>query len=252
MVTLCLAPCAFGLLEYESSTLVKAIKAAMVLLAKKGNKRVYKGGNQQPHTTRLIACGAFRSVLDTLKLERRYRNVQLTFLPSNLHVRPDKLKRYLSREVRNAQRNNERVICLYGECFPDIDEFCERRRIIRTPGLYCYEMLLGSDQFHRIMDETAGTYFLERELIENFDEYCAEPLELYDEEMRKSYFKHYRRLLYVRQPSDPDLVPRARELSRFLDLSLEIRDADYLYLEEKLTSLIEGKHPRDDSPRGGA
>jgi len=216
----------------------------MVLLEKNGNKRVNRGGKDATHATRLIACGAFRPALETLKLEERYCNLRLTFLPSSLHVWPDKLKRHLSREVRKAQRNNERVICLYGECFPGIDEFCERRGIVRTPVLYCYEMLLGSEQFHRIMDETAGTFFLERELIVNFDECCLEPLELYDEEMRKSYFKHYKRVLYVRQPSDLDVVPRARELAQFLNLSLEIRDADYLYFEEKLTSLIEGKHPR--------
>jgi hypothetical protein len=200
-----------------------------------------KGGTDAAHTTRLIACGVFAPALDTLGLERKYRNLEVTFLPSNLHLWPDKLKRHLSQEVRNAQRKNERIICLYGECFPDIDNFCERRGITRMPGLYCYEMLLGSEQFHSIMEETAGTYFLERELIVNFDEYCAEPLELFDVEMRRSYFKHYRRLLYVRQPSDPDLVPRARELAQFLQLSLVVRDADYLNFEQKLIELIEGK-----------
>jgi hypothetical protein len=195
-----------------------------------------------PLTKRIIACGAFRAALETLRLEERYPDLHVTFLPSNLHVWPDKLKRRLSREVRKAQRKNDRIICLYGECFPGIDEFCERRGIIRASGLYCYEMLLGSEHFHRIMDETAGTYFLERELIVNFQEYCLEPLELYDEEMRRSYFKHYQRLLYVRQPSDRCLVSRARKLAQFLNLTLEIRDADYLYLEDKLTSLIEGKH----------
>jgi hypothetical protein len=203
---------------------------------------VNSGGNEAHPTTRIIACGAFRAALETLKLEQRHPDVHVTFLPSNLHVWPDKLKRRLSREVRKAQRNNERVLCLYGECFPGIDEFCERRGIIRAPVLYCYEMLLGSEQFHGILHETAGTYFLERELIVNFEECCAEPLELYDAEMRRAYFRHYKRLVYVRQPSDRDLVPRARELAQFLDLSLEIRDADYLYFEEKLTALIEGKY----------
>jgi len=216
----------------------------MVLLAKTGNKRVNRGGKGATHAMRIIACGTFRAALETLKLEERYPDVHVTFLSSNLHVWPDKLKRRLSREVRKAQRNNERVLCLYGECFPGIDEFCERRGIIRAPVLHCYEMLLGSEQFHGIMDETAGTYFLERELIVNFEEYCVEPLELYDAEMRGSYFKHYKRVLYVRQPSDLDLVPRARELAQFLNLSLEIRDADYLYFEDKLVELIEGKHPR--------
>jgi hypothetical protein len=34
------------------------------------------------------------------------------------------------------------------------------------------------------------------------------------------------------------------EVAQFLNLSLEIRDADYLYFEEKLISLIKGKRPR--------
>jgi hypothetical protein len=204
---------------------------------------VNSGGNEAHPTTRIIACGAFRAALETLKLEQRHPDVHVTFLPSNLHVWPDKLKRRLSREVSKAQRNKERVLCLYGECFPGIDEFCERRGIIRAPVLYCYEMLLGSEQFYEILDETAGTFFLERELIVNFDECCVEPLELYDAEMRRSYFRHYKRLLYVRQPSDPDLVPRAMELAQFLSLSLEIRDADYLYLKDRLIELIEGTHP---------
>lgn len=211
----------------------------MVVPQESGNERVKKGGRCPSSPTRLIACGAFKSVLNTLKLGKRYPNLQLTFLPSNLHVWPHKLKQYLAREVRTAQGKNERIICLYGECFPDIDDFCGRCGIIRMPGLYCYEMLLGSERFKKIMDETAGTYFLERELIVNFDEYCVEPLELHDEEMRKSYFKHYRRLLYVRQPSDPDLVPTAKELAKYLDLSLEIGDADYSHLEGKLTDIIE-------------
>jgi hypothetical protein len=203
---------------------------------------VNNGDNKTPSAIRIIACGAFRSALNALRLEERYPDLRSTILPPSLHVWPHTLRRYLSREVRKAQNNNERVICLYGECFPNIDAFCKRRGIIRIPGLYCYEMLLGSDQFYSILDETAGTFFLERELIVNFEEYCAEPLELYDEEIRKAYFKHYRRLLYVRQPSDPDLVSKARELAQFLNLSLEIRDADYLYLEDRLVELIEGKH----------
>ena len=64
------------------------------------------------------------------------------------------------------------------------------------------------------------------------------PLELHDDEMRKRCFERYHRLLYVRQPSDPDLVPQASKLAKFLELSLDISDADYSHLERKLTELI--------------
>jgi hypothetical protein len=99
-------------------------------------------------------------------------------------------------------------------------------------------MLLGSDSYEQIMAETAGTYFLERELIVNFREYCFEPLELYDRDIRKSFFKHYKKLMYVRQPSDRDLKAAAAKLAGFLDLSLEIIDADYSHLKQRLIHLI--------------
>jgi len=88
------------------------------------------------------------------------------------------------------------------------------------------------------MAKTAGTYFLESELIDNFREYCLEPLELYDSEIRKSFFKHYKKLMYVRQPSDPDLKASAGKLAAFLNLSLEIIDADYSHLNKRLVHLI--------------
>jgi len=90
----------------------------------------------------------------------------------------------------------------------------------------------------QFIDEIAGTYFLEKDLILNFEEYCMKPLELHDEEMRKCCFEHYQRLLYVRQPSDPDLIPRASEIAEFLSLFLETSDADYSSLEKKLIEII--------------
>jgi hypothetical protein len=190
------------------------------------------------NNTRIIACAAFKPALEHLKLRKRYLDLRLSYLPSNLHIGPKKLENYLRKKIAAARKKNERVICLYGDCFPHIDEFCEQNGTIKVPGFHCYEMLLGNEQFQKIMDEMAGTYFLERDLILNFEEYCMEPLELYDEEIRKCCFEHYQRLFYVRQPTDPDLVPRVGELAEFLELSLEIGDADYSHLEQKLVGLL--------------
>ncbi len=214
----------------------------MTIILNRPNATVKKGADREKKILsqiRIIACGAFRTAFGHLQLEKRYPHLLLTFLPFNLHVRPQELKQQLFQEVIAAQKKNERIICLYGNCFPDIDDFCKCQGIIRMPGAYCYEMLLGIEQFQKIIDETAGTYFLEREVILNFEEYFMEPLELYDEEMRIEYFRHYQKLLYVRQPSDQDLVQRAKELAIFLELSLEVRDADYSYLKNKLVELIE-------------
>jgi hypothetical protein len=187
---------------------------------------------------RIIACQVFKPALEHLGLESKYPYIRPTYLPPNLHLRPQELGRYLRREVMAAERRNEQIICLYGDCFPGISEYCQQHGASRVPGPYCWEIFLGSERFNRLLEEDAGTYFLEKELIRNFTEYCIEPLELYDEEMREQCFKHYHRLLYVRQPSDPDLMARANEIAEFLGLSLEVQDADYSHLEKRLIELL--------------
>jgi hypothetical protein len=193
--------------------------------------------------TRIIACAVFKPAVGYLQLERRYPNLRLTYLPSKLHLKPQELKKRLSKEVTIAKERGERIICLYGICFPDIDEFCREQGILRVPGHYCYEMLLGSERFEQLIKEMAGTYFAERDLIVNFEEYCVRPLDLHDTEMRDYCFRQYRRLLYVRQPSDPDLVVKAGEVADFIGLSLDIRDVDYTHLEERIIGFLRTGFP---------
>jgi hypothetical protein len=188
--------------------------------------------------TRILACGVFKPAIEHLRLANRYPNLRFTYLPPVLHITPQKLEQHLLRRITAAQRKDERIICLYGECIPDLSNVCQYQGVMKVPGHSCYEMLLGNERFEQFIDETAGTYFLEKDLIINFREYCIEPLELDDEEMRDCYFQHYRKLLYVRQPTDPDLVSQAFELADFLELSLSVSDADYSHLEKALIKLI--------------
>jgi hypothetical protein len=187
---------------------------------------------------RISACGVFRPVFENLTLDERLPGLNVTYLPSNLHINPLELKKYLLKEIIASQTINERIICLYGECFPDIEILCKQYGVIKIEGHHCYEIFLGRGNFREIMDDSAKTYFLEKDLILNFDEYCVKPLELYDEEMKKLFFKNYERLVYVRQPEDPDLMPLVNRIADFLGLSIIVRDADYSNFEKALIDLI--------------
>ncbi len=189
---------------------------------------------------RIIACRVFSPLLNQLQLERSYPHIRITYLPSNLHMFPLKLKDLIQKEIIAAKKSSERIICLYGECFPDMDLFCLDQGVIKVPGHTCYEMLLGKKVFQDIMDTSAGTFFLERDLILNFEEYCIKPLELQDEEMRSMYFKNYVRVVYMRQPSDPDLSREAAEIAEFLGLPLGIAEADYQHIEKVISKLTIG------------
>ena len=85
---------------------------------------------------------------------------------------------------------------------------------------------------------------MERELVENFETYCWNPLELHDPQMRRWYFEHYRRVAYIRQPRDPDLTDKAQRIAGALDLDLQILAADYNELETALNQLINELYSR--------
>lgn len=193
-------------------------------------------------SVRIIACGVFRPVLEQLKLVERFPGLNVTYIPSNLHINPHGLKNYLLKKIISSQKMNERVICLYGECFQDIDILCKEYGVIKIEGHHCYEIFLGRGKFREIMNENAKTYFLEKDLVLNFEEYCVKPLELYDEEMKELFFKNYERLVYVRQSSDPDLIPTVNNIADFLGLFIIVRDADYSNFEKSLIDLIGFDH----------
>ena len=87
------------------------------------------------------------------------------------------------------------------------------------------------------------TYFIEKDLILNFFEYCIQPLELYDPLIRESCFQHYTRLAYIRQPLDPDtVIPNVHDISQLLDLKPLVIDADYSELTANLLKLCEKEH----------
>jgi hypothetical protein len=187
---------------------------------------------------RIIACHVFKPALEALDVEARYSHVKVTYMPSTLHSDSNKLKAQFLDKLTSAEIKNEEVVFLYGSCFPDIDDVLSQSGAVRTPGHFCYEILLGAERFKKAMDETAGTYFAEKDLIRNFDEFCKIPLELDDPEMRKHFFGPYKKFVYIRQPLDYDLAGKASEIAAFLDLELVILDADYSHLLKMLDELI--------------
>lgn len=203
-----------------------------------GHKEHAKPAGRDSRPTRVIACGVFRPFIEQMRLEHTHPHVRVTYLPPSLHIRPDRLKAHLERALSDARGRAERIVCLVGNCFPDIDGFCGQQEVTRVSGPHCYAALLGEKRFQRIMDRCAGTYFVEQELLRNFDEYCAGPLELHDADLRQQFFSNYKVLLYVRQPSDPDLAADAGRLAGYLELELDVRDADYTHLEKSLLELL--------------
>jgi hypothetical protein len=189
---------------------------------------------------RIIACGVFRDALRRIEPQRFHQNVAITYITPHLHNHPQKLKKEILHQIHLAQKAGDKILCLYGRCYPDLDDHLYEMGIPRVPGGHCYEILLSSRRFHAIIDEETGTYFIEKDLILNFTEYCIQPLELDDPLMRECCFQHYTRLAYIRQPLDPDTVmPIVHHISKFLKLKPLVIDADYSELSANLLKLFD-------------
>jgi hypothetical protein len=187
----------------------------------------------------IIACKVFRSALEYLGVQRRHPDLSLRYLPSHLHLQPTELKRRLMAEIDAARKDHYAVGCLYGHCFEDIEDILEVSGVPHVRTGHCYEILVGENRYRRLIQDQAGTFFIEKELVENFETYCWEALELDDPQMRQWYFEHYRRVAYIHQPMDPDLTDRVRHIAKSLELELQIVEAEYAELERAVNQLID-------------
>ena len=187
---------------------------------------------------RIIACRVFEGALDYLNIGDRFPQWTIRYLPARLHLQPEELRKRLAEEVADARHLDTPACCLFGQCFAEIDEQLAPHGIPRVPCGHCFEIFLGADRYRAMIEEEPGSFFLEQQLLANFDDYCWKPLELDDPQMRSWYFEHYRQVVYIRQPMDPDLRKTAGEVSDRIGLSLRIEDADYSELDHHLVETI--------------
>src|SRR4051794_2283046 len=155
----------------------------------------------------LIACGAFGREL--LALKKRYGwDVDVLSLPVLLHNRPARIPDAVRQRIRDARARYEQVVVVYGDCGTGgaLDEVLREEEVERIAGPHCYE-IYGGALFDRLIDEEVGTYFLTDFLVRAFDHLVIKGLGL-DRfpQLRDDYFGNYRRVVYLAQSDDPDLL----------------------------------------------
>jgi hypothetical protein len=204
-------------------------------------------------TTALIACGAFGRELLALKQKHGW-DADVLGISVLLHNRPERIPEAVRERIREARSAYERVVVVYGDCGTggQLDELLEREGVERIAGPHCYE-IYGGATFERLMEEDLGTYFLTDFLVRSFDHLVIKGLGL-DRfpQLRDDYFGNYRRVVYLAQRNDPDLLRRAERAAAFLGLPLEVRPVGYGDLESRLIKLMaeDRADDGDDVPGG--
>ncbi|HSM58955.1 MAG TPA: DUF1638 domain-containing protein [Candidatus Sulfomarinibacteraceae bacterium] len=195
---------------------------------------------QSTAKTAFIMCGALaREVLDII--QKHGWDVDVVGVPALDHMYPERIAPDVEKRLQALRAQYERIFVVFGDCGSRgaLDEVLARYGIERVAGPHCYEMY-GGRQFEELMAEEPGTFFLTDFLLRGFRGLVIKGLGLdrYPQ-LKEDYFRNYKRLVYLVQKEDPEMMARAKDVADYMELPLEIRYTGYGLLEERLVALME-------------
>lgn len=194
----------------------------------------------------LVACGALaQPAADSVS--RHGWAVDVHPLPALLHNRPERIASEVERLVLELRGRYARVVVGYADCgtYGALDAVCDRLGVERLPGLHCYDLYAGPTAIEGMADDEAGTYLLTDFLVRSFSRTVVRELGLdrYPE-LRDDYFRHYTRIVWLVQSTDPreqaELRVLAQDAADRVGLPLQVRHTGPGGLDRALAGLLPG------------
>lgn len=172
----------------------------------------------------IIACGALAR--EVAAVADQLPDFTLRCIPATLHNHPDLIVPAVTGILDQTSGQFDRTILALGDCGTGggLDRLCTARGLQRLSGAHCYAFFAGPPAFDAMMDEELGTFFLTDFLARQFGAMVMQPLGLDRKpELRDLYFGNYKRLVFLSQTQDADLLTRAKAAAAMLDLTFEHR-----------------------------
>jgi Protein of unknown function (DUF1638) len=191
--------------------------------------------------TLVLGCGALaRELLELVERSGLSGAVDVRCLPAALHNRPEEIGPQLDVKLAELAPGYDRVFVAYADCGTGgaVDRVVEKHGVERLPGAHCYAFYAGLDAFAAIAAEEPGTFYLTDFLARSFEALVYRGLGLdRHPELRDAYFGNYRRLVYLSQHEDPDVLDLARRAADRLGLEFEHRPTGYGELATSIARL---------------
>lgn len=188
----------------------------------------------------LIACGALaREILD-LRAANGWSHLDLTCLPANLHLWPDRITAAVTATVEKHRADYEGIFVVYADCGTggQLFEKCKELGVEMIEGPHCYSFFEGNAAFAGHAEEEIGAFYLTDFLVRQFDAFVWKPMG-FDRhpELIQMMFGNYDRLVYQAQTDDPALDAKARDCAERLGLAYVRRFTSYGDLKTALARL---------------
>ena len=178
----------------------------------------------------LIACGALAREIIALKSANGWAHLDLSCLPANLHLWPDRIPDAVEGAVRAARDRYAPIFVVYADCGTGglLQARCAELGVGMIEGPHCYSFFEGNATFAAHAETEFTAFYLTDFLVRQFDAFVWRPMGLdRHPELRDAYFRHYDRLVYLAQTEDPDLAARAEAAAARLGLAYERRFTGY-------------------------
>jgi Protein of unknown function (DUF1638) len=183
-----------------------------------------------PPRTLLIACGALAREIVQLIRVNAWRHLTVSCLPASWHNTPSKIPDGVRRRIRDARGRYDRILVLYGDCGTGglLDQVLAEEGVERIEGPHCYSFFAGAEAFDALAEAEVGSFYLTDYLTRHFDRLILQGLGLdRHPELLEIYFGNYKKLVYLAQTEDADLVAGARAAAERLGLSFEYHFTGY-------------------------
>lgn len=199
----------------------------------------------------LIACGALAKEILEIKRLNGWSHLDLTCLPADLHLYPEKIPERVEAVVREHRESHSSIFVVYADCGTGglLRRKCEELGVGMVDGPHCYSFFEGNRKFSEHAEDEATAFYLTDFLVRQFDSFVWRPLGLdRHPELRDMYFGNYDRLIYLAQTEDPSLDRLAKESAARLGLAYERRFTGYGDLFTVLSGVAAGRPELVTSP----
>ena len=194
-----------------------------------------------PESILVIACGALAQEITALKRASGWDHLHLATMDAWLHNRPEQIPTRLREKLRHYRDRYDHVFVAYADCGTGggIDKVLDEEGVSRLPGAHCYQFFAGAARFDTLADAEPGTFYLTDFLARHFERFVIRPLKLdAHPELRDTYFGNYRRLVYLSQQQDDELLQAARSAADRLELDFEHIHSGFGELESGLAGFV--------------
>jgi len=176
--------------------------------------------------TLLIACGALARELLALIEVNNFDHMDITCIPASIHNTPKDIPEAMRAKIREHRDDYGRIVALFADCGTGgmLDVVLAEEGVERIHGAHCYEFYTGPSAFAELAEQELGTFYLTDYIVRQFDALIMDGLGMTKHpELRDMYFANYKRLVYLAQTEDPDLIEQAKAAADKLGLEYEYR-----------------------------